>query len=456
QKHEESATAFAQYIALDKDIKNMESLQLAYAKALGQQFFTEKKPELSLYQFQRVLKAEPEDTLANYYSAVILAQQGKVEEAAVLYEKVIEKVPGNVGARSNVALIYEQLEKEEEALSHYRKILTSKLTKDQEKEAEKKVSFLTKKINGLTTTASYSILIDNNSNLSDSATEEENSSTLTATFVYRYKYSNVLRGGVSYTPSYSTYTIGQFDFYNQTVNPFITYVKSKNTIGLSYRYSKLQGILNEININSSQSYNANWNRAIRKGRKSDLSFTFRESEAANTSRFNATTFTLGGNYNRNLGSGYSDTMGYTYSLNKNADPANRDAAYQAHSVSYKLTKWFNAKTSASLSANSRLTIYGEADRIALTKRQNLFFSISGRVNYRLNQAVRLFGNISYQFNDSNLPIFICPLRNADRTPVTAKDCRPINSVDIVGVAQSSSSLGKYKKMTVGFGMSVSF
>ncbi|VAW86875.1 hypothetical protein MNBD_GAMMA16-1322, partial [hydrothermal vent metagenome] len=60
QKHEESATAFAQYIALDKDIKNMESLQLAYAKALGQQFFTERKPELSLYQFQRVLKAEPE------------------------------------------------------------------------------------------------------------------------------------------------------------------------------------------------------------------------------------------------------------------------------------------------------------------------------------------------------------------------------------------------------------
>jgi len=456
QKHEESATAFAQYIALDKNIKNMASLQLAYMRALGQQLFTEKKLELSLNQFQHILKADPEDTLANYYSALILTQQGKIEKAAELYEKVIKKIPGNIGARSNVALIYEQLSKEEEALSHYRKILTSKITKTQEKIAEKKISFLTKKINGLTTTASYSILIDNNSNLSNTEKEEEYSSTLTASFVYRYKYSDALRGGVSYAPSYATYHVGQFDLYNQTVNPFVNYTKNKNKIGLSYRYSKLQGILNETNINNTQSYRINWNRTIRKGRQGDLSFTFREYEAADTSRFNANTFTLNGTYNRNLGSGYSDTMGYTYSLNKNENPLNRDAAYQAHSLSYNITKWVNAKTSVNLSVNGRLTNYDDVDRIALTNRQNVFFSISSRVNYRLNQAVRLFANIGYQINDSNLPIFICPLENEDGSPVTAEDCRPVSSLDIIGVAQASASLGTYKKMTVSFGVSVSF
>jgi len=456
QKHKESATAFARYISLNKNIENIASIQLAYASALGQQLFTEKKMELSLNQFQRVLKSEPEDTLANYYSALILAQQGKIEEAAGLYEKVIEKMPGNVGARSNVALIYEQLEKEEEALRHYRKILTSKITKGQEKNIEKKVSFLTKRINGLTTTAGYSMTIDNNSNLSESAPEEENSSSLTANFIYNYKYNDAIRGGVSYALAYTTYNVGQFDLYNQTTNPFVTYTKNKNKIRLSYSYSKLEGILNETNINSSHSYRANWNRTIRKGRKGDLSFSFRKNENANTSRFNANTFTLGGTYDRNLGSGYSDNMGYTYSLNKNEDPLNRDAAYQAHALSYRLTKWLNAKTSTSLSVNSRITNYGEVDRVALTNRQNIFFSISGRVNYRLNQAVRVFGSLNYQLNNSNLPIFICPLRNADRSPVTAEDCRPINTIDIIGVTQNSASLGPYKKAIVSFGVSVSF
>ncbi len=456
QKYAASATAFAKHIALSENIQNLDRLKLAYATVLGQQFYEEKKLEQSLYQFRRVLKSQPKDTLASYYSALILSRQGEVEEAASLYEAVIEKAPNHIGAHSNVAIIYEQLEKEEKALSHYRKILTTEQTKQVVDNAEKRIAFLEKKINGLTTTASYAMTVDNNSNLSESEPDEEYYSTLSANFLYRYKYSDAIRTGIRYAPSYSTYHIGQYDFYNQLISPFVAYERKKNKATLTYSYNKLQGILNEQNINNTQSFKLDWNHTLRQGRTSDLSISFRQYEAATSSLFDASTWTLGGVYQRGLGSGYSDSFSYTYNLNMNDNPQNVDAAYQSHELSYSLNKWLSASTFASFSVSGRMTGYDELDRIALARRKSAFFSIRGSINYRLNPAVRLFGNISYQLNDSNLPIFVCPARNEDGSQVTREDCRPLNSTDIIGAPQQSASLGTFSKTIVGFGLSVSF
>ncbi len=457
-----AADAFATYMSLETNLSKVERLQPAYASVLGQQFYKEGNYDAALNYFSRVLELNPKDNLARFYTAVIYSRRLQLEDAVEAYELLLETAPSHMGARSNLARIYEQLGQEEDALSQYRRVAMNVEEGAAKETADNRIKYLQRSINGLTSSAGYSLTFDTNNNLSEHDPEEEYWSSLNANFTYRYKYRDDVRLGATYSPTYSTYHIGQYDYINHNLSPFIGYGDRRSTYTARYTYNKLSGLLNEESVSETNTFSLDWNKELNPERKLLLNLSYRKFESASSSFFNANTAALSLTYSRNLGRRLTDSTGYTFSNNDNENPDNADAAFMSHTLNYQINKWFSPKFSLGITGSASLTDYLNPDRFAVPeeKRSNTFFSLRASFNYRVNDHFRLFGNAGYQQNDSNLPVFVQVTDDQGRPIVDPETglpvFRPVTGEDLIGVPIQSASLGSYQKVIATFGLAVSF
>ncbi len=456
----EAMEAYGKYISLETDFEKVAGVELPYSSMIAQYLYTQKQYEAALFQFYRVREGVPDDVLSIYYSALILALTGEVDEAIADYKIVLEKVPGHFGARTNLALLYQQLGREEEALTEFKRVAIGAPEGIMKQTAEKSVIQLKRVLNGLSTSAGYTMTYDSNNNNSKKNQKEEYYSSLTATFAYRYKYKDKTRMLLSYSPTYSTYHKGQFDFLNQSVNSSVTYDMKKYSHTLRYNYLKVSGVLNQRTVNKSNTLSFEGSRQVWRRRTLQYSLLYRKFDSASSDFFNASTLIGRTAYSRRLGRGLSDNLSYSFAWNDNDNKDNKSAAYRSHSFNYKITKWISPSQSLGLSGALNFTNYIHEDEIAKLIGQNkrreiIGFGLTLSYNYRINDKIRFFTNYVFQGNDSNLPIFVFDESLVvDGDPSTG--IRPIKGEDLVGVPLQSASLGTFSKNLITLGLSVAF
>lgn len=468
-RFKDAGDAVLMYMSLETDTSMVDTNMGYFASLLGQKLYEEQQSDAALYQFRRVLEIAPGDVLAQFYLGLILGGKGQLDEAAQAYEKVLERTPTHIGARTNLALIYEQLGKEAEALAHYRRIALSAPPGQIKQTAEARAIILQRSVNGLTSAASYGMTIDNNANLSELHPQEEYSSNLSGSFVYRYKYSDKLRLGVSVAPTYTIYHIGQYDYLNVSYEPFANYGPPQDAYSLRYSRQEVSGVLNEQNYSVTQSVTVDHSRELEFGRALSPSFSYRRYESESSSLYDSDTATARVDYQRALGRGLSDnasySIAYNYPLGKTV--VNEDQEYLNNNASYQLTKWLTTDVYVSANANLSVTHYLNPDRFGCKRRRNWSYSVGLSVNYRFNESIRAYASATYLGNESNMPLLVYD-STLDGTASTCQgevigpgQIRPATAGDVtgeelIGVPLTNASLGEFTKQLVTLGLSVSF
>ena len=488
----DAGDAMLRYVSLEKDIASVEKVNVAFATFLAQKLFEEDHREAALFQFERVLAVTPDEALPNYYKGLIVAQKGQMKDAITAYEKVIEKAPGHMGARTNLALLYEQLGKEEDALAQYKRITLASAPGPLRDSAEKRATFLQRAVNGLTSTAGYSLTIDNNSNLSEVHPTTEYSSSLSGSFSYRFKYSDNVRVGMAISPTYTTYHIGHYDFLSTSYDPFWNWGDPQQNYTLRYNYTDVSGVLNQANVNTQQAITGEYSRTVFGEYGLQGNMSYREFTSESNSLFDAKTLTARVDLSRALGQGVTDALSYTFSYNTNkhdypfpggsGDPndsayrtavlnyyafSNEDQIYQSHGISYQYSKLLTGSWSATATAGLSYTQYSNPDRFSCTVRKNTNYSLALALNYRFNESIRGYINGSYAENRSNLPAYVydrgldgsgAPLCNGFALRNGEGGFRPatITGEDLVGVPLQGASITSYSKQLLTMGLAVNF
>ena len=458
-----ASDSFGRYISLETDIEKAEKIEVPFASTLARLLVSEEKASQALDQLARVVLLSPEDAYAWYQIGVLLSRKGELDEAESAYSEVLKVVPGNALARFNRALIYEQLGRENDAFAEYQQVAVGEKQNAQLRDAaENKVKLLKARLNGLTATATYSFSYDNNSNLSRFKPRPERTSGLSANFTYRYRYDDDWLFGLSYSPSYTMYHVGHNDFLNLTISPTITYGKRGDLWTFTYRMSTMENLLSETGLSDTANTSLAWNKELASGAQLGTTLGFQTYSGAATSRFDSNTYSLSSAYSRSLGRGVSDSLTYSFTYLQNVDEANDDAAYVGNGLAYNLSKWFSQKLAVSGNVSLTRNLYLEIDRftrhqfstVPPTKRLTTQYGLRLSATYRQSDTFRFFTTLSFQANESNLPVLVLVRGNPARNEPDV--IRPIRADELIGVPLTSSSLGAYKKTSLNFGVSVSF
>ena len=460
-EHEKSANAFARYISLEKNVQKLDDVAVPYASALGGHFLREEELDHALHHFQRVVALNEKEAYSWYQVGVLLSRKGELDEAIEAYDQVLTIVPENSLARFNRGLIYEQLGRESEAFDEYQNVAINEKNNVRLKDAaDAKLKYLGPRLNGLTARANYSYSFTDNSNLSEFNPRSERTSALSASFVYRYRYSDDWLLSMKYDPTYTTYHVGHYDYLSQRYEPSVTYGRRGDLWVLSYRLSTLKSILTEDSVNTTSLFKLSRTKSLSNGRSYTADVGWQRFKGATSSRFDSNTYTLSGSYSRKLGKGVSDQTSYTFTYLDNIEEENEGAAYFGNSVSYNLSKWFSQKLALSTTLSWTRNQYREIDRftrfanstIPPTKRLTTLYSVGVSANYRQSDRFSFFASLTYQKNQSNLPVLVLIRGQGDDPDII----RPIRSEELIGVPLTSSSLGPYEKINLSFGLRMNF
>lgn len=450
---EKAVDAYLNYIAKQAEVAATEQAEVSMGMALGQWLLGLGKYEAALHHFRRVIEKIPADLGAHFYIGATLTQMGQLNEASHEYEFVVEKLPNHDGARMNLGLIYERLGKEAEALNEFQRVALTAPTPEARNFADSKVTLLKRAVNGITATANYTLTVDDNANLSKNTPTEEVTSAVNINAIYRYKYNNRLRLGMSFAPSYTSYHRGQYDYLNQSYTPFLVYEKGKKSLSLRNSYSRLTAVLNQVNANENSTWTMEYNETLGDFRTWSVGLDHRVLSIVDNAPFDSKTDVLRGVYNRNLGQGLSDAMSATLSLNKNIDPRNTASAYQSVVLGYQMNRWFSASFLGSVTLNAAFTEYRFPELLNPTVSQrvqreviNVGSVVTG--TYRINDRFRFLASVSSQYNNANLPVFVFT-----NNQIVARE---LDQQDLIGIPLQNASLGDFEKFIVSAGFLVNF
>ncbi len=463
---DKSIEAFSRYISLETDLTRVADLTVPYALALAQYAMRNGYNDVALRHFRRVLEKDGKNVIALYFTGILHAQQNEIEEAAGYYQKVLELAPGHFVARANLAAIYERQGDEETALTEYRYIARRAPDGPLKQNAERRIRDLKRRLNGLTNTASYAVVIDNNSNLSDANPSEEYYSTLALRFLYQYKYRKDLRLSVSWSPTYSTYHVGQFDFLNQAFDPTVSWGEGEKRYSLSYRFNRLTGVLNEAAVSVTQQLSWEHQHTLSLGKVRSTTLTLRDFSSETNPLFDSRTYVAQMALSRPLRWNWNGNFSISLTDNRNKAELGRDNAYFALGLTGRASKIISSRISLSGSAALNFQRYKHPDSIAVfaseefagRRRQTANLNVGVNFNYRFNRDLRAFVSANLVRNEANLPIFKCELP-PDDPAVRCGDpgtIVPFDQGDLIGVPLQSASLGDFGKLLVNFGLAVNF
>ena len=450
--------AYQHALDLEKNQIQRRNLERQLAVAKARKAFAEGDLQNAEAQFKEILREDKNNYVAHFFLALIYAKDGKIKQAAAEYQEVIRIVPGNLGARLNLALAYEQLGRDEDALTEYQYIVRSGAPQISDV-AKTRLDALMKRIGGFSFNLSYSLDFDSNSNLSSTNPNEELRSDTTGSVIYRRKIRQKrIYWGLSFTPTYSIYHQQQFDFLQMNVSPFTTLTWRGVDFSANYGYSQTSSVLVHKNYNTSNSLYADALKRFKmisllpfltaeEQRKAApsvwrVNVNYRNFNSETSPIYDSNTYSFGLLLNQGSSSGWSWTASYSYVNNNNLKTIGNDFAYSSHGANLQLSKSITPKLNVNGAYSFVYSSYKHPDSVTtFTKlRVNKFHVLSAGLNYTVNDAMRLYSNILYQRNFSNLPTgFILSTEDAST---------------LVGI--QSASLGDYHKYGVTAGIALNF
>lgn len=417
---------------------------------------TEGSNEEAERRFRAIAERNPDDYTAHFYLAMLLAARGAYVEAAHEYEEVIRIVPQHGPAHLSLGMLYEQMRREEDALDAYRTALARTLPSGLEVTARERLAALSQRLDGFSYSVGYQSGYDSNFNLSRDNPSEEFRSSLNTSVTYRRKlYRRPIFLGISLTGGYQTFHRGQFDMLSLGYNPFVSAYWKGLDYSLNYTHNSGELLLLQIKQSTTDEVSGTisgsftmpkWLSWLGDGQVGsglwDFTLSANQMRSATSPIFDANNYTIGGTVNQQLGTGWRWTLGYNYGINNNTTSVGSDFAYTSHSVSAQLIRFLRPGLSANAGYNTSYLQYTYPDSLTLYTRHRVNFmqNMSLGINYYLSTSLRLFANMSYRFNESNLP--------------TGFILSPEDSATAIGL--QSSSLGDYSNISTSAGVSFSF
>lgn len=409
--------------------------------------------------FRAIIEKNPDNLIAHFYLAIIYSDRERPEQAARQYEEVIRLAPNHSAAHLNLGLSYEQSNREEDALTEYRTAMRLSPSESLRESAAARIKALENRIDGFSYTINYSTSYSSNNNLTRDDPQAEYRTDLSGSINYRRKlYLKPIYMGLVYSPSYSTYYNAQFDLFNTSLTPYFTFSWKDLDFSASFTGSSLEALATQSKINESYSFNGDVSGNIRipalipwlaTGAMREeapgswrLTFGARRFKSASSPILDATNTTFGATLNQSLGNGWRWAGGYTLTSNENLENLGSDLAYNSHALALQLSKVVAAGLSVNGGYTFSMADYVNPDSATLfTKfRKNLTHYLSGGATYYISSNLRLYANLSWQLNESNLP--------------TGFILSPEDVGTAVGI--QSSSLGDYRNISVSAGAALSF
>lgn len=473
QTQEGLADLYEQTNALDKAIKVYEDiLQLTQDEeiitritekstlASGKLAFNEGKRALAEEHFKSAIEQNPNNFVAYFYLAIQYGEDERFLESAHAYEQVVRVVPNHAAAHLSLGVIYEQISREEDAVNEYRTAIRLAPTETLRKGATDRLAALEKRMAGFSYSLNYSTSYSSNNNLTAEDPVGELRSDLSSSINYRRKlYQRPIYLGFIFSPSYSIYHRSQFDLINLSYSPYLTFKWKGVDFSATVTRSEMESLATEAAVNSSDSFTGDisgsfrmrallpWlgNAEQRRLASSSwrLTFNARRFESATSPIFSSLNRSLSATLNQTLGNGWRWTGGYNFVDNHNLERLiGTDFAYQSHGFNLQLNKQLASRLMAIGSYSFSLLKYKNPDSATLFTRyrENTSHNFSAGVHYFPLGGLRLFANLSYQVNESNLPTGF------------------ILSPEDVGTAigLQSTSLGDYQNFILSTGVAVNF
>jgi len=401
-------------------------------------------------EFDEILLAEPENTIAYFYLGLIYSREEDTEAAIDAYKEVIRLVPTHVGARLNLAYSYERLSREEDAVDEYRKILQANPPEETASAVRRRLANLQKRINGFTAGLGYLIAYDSNSNLSESNPVEELRSDLSMNLTYQYKTEQGYRWRLSAQPVYSNYHQGQYDYLSSSETIALSTVRKPLTLVGGYTYRTTDGILIDSRLSRMHTLFGEMLSHVRLpnllrptgipvSSTAAINLSYSDFDSTGSPFFSAYTSVGGLTLSQPVTSMDTVRLGYTYVLNENKEFIGSDYAYTSHGLSAgldHLVPW------GGINVNMGVTWldYTNADSFSqfTEYRRNVRTSLVAGATYRYRPDISLFATFAWTNNESNLPVgFI------------------LDSEDIIE-GQQSSSLSDYRRSLLTTGINLRF
>lgn len=427
----------------------------------GKKAFNDGKSGLAMQRFEEVAAANPDNFLANFYLAILYAEAERYEEAAHAYEEVVRVQPNHTGARVNLGVMYEQLNREEDAIVQYRDaIRLAPPTGGIRDSATARLVALQKRIDGFSYALNYSTSYSSNNNLTASNPTGEFRSDLSGNINYRRKLENrAIYLGFIFSPTYTMYHRTQFDLINLSYSPYATYAWRDYDFSATLTHSEMESLATEIAVNTSDSISVDASRNFRmfsllpwlgtqdeQGRVSSngrVTFSARRFESASSPIFSALNRMFSATLTQTLGDGWRGGLGYTFINNNNLERfVGTDFAYISHGLNFQLSRTVAPGMLANAGYSYSTFDYKNPDSATLFTqyRRNTSHNFSLGLNYYPNSSLRVFTNLSYQINESNLP--------------TGFILSPGDVGTAIGL--QSTSLGDYQNLTLSMGVGFNF
>lgn len=401
--------------------------------------------------FEAMLAKDINNGLAHFYLGMIYSQEEQTLRAVDAYQEVIRIVPSHVGARLNLASSYERLNREEDAIDEYAKILQANPPAHIAESAQRAMDNARRRLRGFTANLSYLMAYDDNTNLSETQASEDVRSDLSFNLAYQYKAGNGLRWRFLFSPTYSTYHRGQYDYLNTTTTISTGLTRGRYNLVGGFTHRTSESLVASSRIGRMGTVFAEGFARLKLPSLlrpwssdrvfSNVSATLSYSDFKSTSSpfFSAYTSAAGLSISQPLTRESQLRAGYQYVINANKEPVGNDYAYTSHGVS---VGWDHRLSWGGINANYGLTLfdYSHLDSFSqfTRRRQNTRHNFALGATWRFRPEITLFSTLSWVINDSNLPVgFI------------------LSSEDIIEGLQSSS-LSDYERGMVSIGMTFNF
>ena len=398
---------FEKVLSLVEDDKK-EKYKLRLLLLEARLFVDDNELERAEQMFMSALSIDEKNGTALWGLATLYSQKDNKEKALEWYQKVVEHYPNHLGAYLNMGLVYEELEDEGEALRLYRKVIQSEVKNDRIKViAEQRISQVQREINGLGYVLGYSMGINDNVNTAQTGTRLEYRSDLTALVTYNYKIKKGLKFSLNFSPTYSIYHAGQYDFLNINWSPSIMF----DWYGFDWNLGMDRSTQSSVIKPEQSSTRTDVLRGSMGWMGDDdvyyqLRSTYQGFGSQQNPFFDAVTVVWGINASRRGKNNSSVSYGYNFTINRNKNVLGSDYAYVAHAVNGSLNKFIRDKLSGYISTRLSLYNYSNYDSYSrfTKKRKTLNLGLGGGLNYRFNDIASFYVNYNYTIQYASLPI----------------------------------------------------
>ncbi len=457
-EYEKAEEAYQKTLELSENPEIRKKVEEKLLLIQGKIALSDNDLDLAKKRFSEAIEINPDNFLPHIFLAAVYSSQEKFNDSIREYERVVELVPPHAVAHYNLARVFEQVKRDEDAITEYQTALRFSLPEDFKANAERRINALEKRINGFTYSFNYSSTYLSNFNRTRDDPIAEYSHSLGGSIRYSNKLNEKpLYWGVILNASYFMYQNIQFDFLSMGASPYTNFTWKDMDYSASINVSQMDDFLHQTVSNKSSSVNASVTDSFRMrslipwlGSEQldtsapsswQISISGRSFDATTSDINDSLSYSLGISLDQSIGNGWSWALDYDLTQNENTEDVGNDLAYIGNSLGLSMTKVLRA----GLSVNGGYTFaerkYTNPDSATLftIKRTNRNQRFSGGLNYFVDEKIRLFANISYTINESDLP--------------TGFVFDPTDVGTAIGF--QSTSLGDYTNLTVTTGIAFS-